>query len=436
MICSISGKECKEPVVSKEGRVYEKELILQYSKDPISGNEIQKEDLIPIQTYHVSMNTTSIPILLSTLQNEYDAMAVEQFDLRKQVQELQKQLTTSLYETDAAKRVIARLLKERDEARTKLSDFQLAYSQKETLKKDTLQDEGMLDWQSTLDQVAERLSAERRKKPSEYVAPEQLKEYASHVEYKSAGSPKEPGVVALDCWNDLVLGSGYDGSCFHLKDQKSVWSVKAHKQACHVKWIDGERFVSWAESVKIWSVQGKPKCMLTLEHKVHSVCVHPSKDYLVLVQTDGWKMVDLQGNTLVSVDHADLTVGALHPDGLILATSTAQQVILWELKTRSIACTFDHEQVQQMHFSENGYHFGTASDTVHVWDLRKLERVWSTPGSFVSFDPIGKYVVVGATTLQYVDIDIECIWQRNGLWCMNGRFHAVPCVVGVDSSLW
>lgn len=127
---TVSGEAPEEPVVSKKtGTVFEKRLVEKYieenGKDPITGDELDPEDLLPIQSARVvrprAPNLTSIPALLSTFQNEWDALALETFKLKQQLSQTRDELANALYQHDAAVRVIARVTRERDEARAALS---------------------------------------------------------------------------------------------------------------------------------------------------------------------------------------------------------------------------------------------------------------------------------------------------------------------------
>lgn len=126
MLCAISGEAPEEPVVSKKsGAVFEKRLIEKYieenGKDPVSGEELDVEELLPIKSARIVRprppTLTSIPALLSQFQNEWDSLAIETYNLREQLARTREELATALYQHDAAVRVIARLTKERDQAR-------------------------------------------------------------------------------------------------------------------------------------------------------------------------------------------------------------------------------------------------------------------------------------------------------------------------------
>lgn len=111
------------------GNVFERRLVEAYisenGKDPVTGEEMTVEDLIDVKTSRVVRPQppafTSIPSLLSVFQTEWDALALESYNVRQQLSQTRQELATALYQHDAAVRVIARLTKERDEARDALS---------------------------------------------------------------------------------------------------------------------------------------------------------------------------------------------------------------------------------------------------------------------------------------------------------------------------
>jgi pre-mRNA-processing factor 19 len=163
-IAVVSGEPPKEPVFDKTtgdnpppstcvklrqqplGNVFEKHLLEAYlaehNIDPITHQPATIDDYVTLQGSHPAhcpivnpfllfevpkiarprpANLTSLPSLLSVFQSEWDALALETFNLRKQLLETRQELSTALYQHDAACRVIARLEKERNDAREALA---------------------------------------------------------------------------------------------------------------------------------------------------------------------------------------------------------------------------------------------------------------------------------------------------------------------------
>ena len=135
MLCAISGEAPREPVASrKSGNVFEKRLIeahiAENHTDPVTGEDLSTEDLIELKSPQVVTprppNLTSIPALLSAFQNEWDAIVLETHTLKQQLAQTRQELSTALWQNDAATRVIARLSRERDEAREALSNVTIS----------------------------------------------------------------------------------------------------------------------------------------------------------------------------------------------------------------------------------------------------------------------------------------------------------------------
>jgi hypothetical protein len=135
MLCAISGVAPQAPVASrKSGNVFEKRLIeahiAENHTDPVTGEDLSVDDLIELKSPAVVTprppNLTSIPALLSAFQNEWDAIVLESFTLKQQLAQTRQELSTALYQNDAARRVIARLERERNEAREALSNVTIS----------------------------------------------------------------------------------------------------------------------------------------------------------------------------------------------------------------------------------------------------------------------------------------------------------------------
>ena len=135
MLCAISGEAPQAPVASrKSGNVFEKRLIeahiAEHHTDPVTGEDLSVDDLIELKSPRIVTprppNLTSIPSLLTAFQNEWDSIVLETFTLKQQLAQTRQELSTALYQNDAATRVIARLTRERDEAREALSNVTIS----------------------------------------------------------------------------------------------------------------------------------------------------------------------------------------------------------------------------------------------------------------------------------------------------------------------
>ena len=113
----------------RTGHLFERSLVEKYidteGKCPATGGDLAKEDLVAVQTNKAVLprptTATSIPGLLAMFQNEWDAVMLETFTLKQHLHQTRQELSQALYQHDAACRVIARVVKERDEARNALA---------------------------------------------------------------------------------------------------------------------------------------------------------------------------------------------------------------------------------------------------------------------------------------------------------------------------
>lgn len=100
-------------------------FVIENGTEPTTGEALALEDLIEIKSQKTVRPRppaiTSIPALLGILQEEWDALALETYTLRQNLTQARQDLSNALYQHDAAVRVIARITKERDQAREALA---------------------------------------------------------------------------------------------------------------------------------------------------------------------------------------------------------------------------------------------------------------------------------------------------------------------------
>jgi pre-mRNA-processing factor 19 len=142
-ICALTGlTPLTDPVVTPSGYVCSRRLLLTKLSenggvDPFDGSGSRRLD----ESSLVGLNTaggiagglaanpprppkaSSLPNLMGMIQTEFEAVLLELYDTRMALEETRRELSSALYQNDAAVRVVARLAMERDEARGKLEGY-------------------------------------------------------------------------------------------------------------------------------------------------------------------------------------------------------------------------------------------------------------------------------------------------------------------------
>ncbi|KAI5812116.1 WD40-repeat-containing domain protein [Pyronema omphalodes] len=436
MLCAISGEAPTNPVASsKSGTVFEKRLIEAYiaehGKDPVTGEELSTADLIELKSSTTVRprppTLTSIPALLATFQNEWDALALETHTLRQQVTQLRQELSTALYQHDAATRVIARLLKERDEARDALSHVTVgagATTGGEQMEVDTPQVPEYI--QSKIDATKAELSADRKNRPvsAEWATSETISSFS----VTSTSDALYPGAksISLDVSGDLALLGGSDGNAgiYSISQQQVITELNSSDGAINdVAWA-GSNAVTGSSSgvVKVWNQSGSDSTAMTAHAgPVVALAVHPSKSVVASAGADkSWALYDIEaGKSVVQVyDQSKFTTAAFHPDGHLFALGTPSEVKVFDVRSTSLGASLEpvSSGVKSLCFSENGFWLAVAQQeqsTVEIWDLRKMRVTKSLDiGSRVdhlAWDYSGQFLAVagktGVSVQQYTKAD-------------------------------
>ncbi|PIA16439.1 Prp19-domain-containing protein [Coemansia reversa NRRL 1564] len=449
--CSLSGEAPNEPVVSlKTGRVYDKRLLQKYldenGTEPQSDHTLSDEDIISVNVDPPAVKPrpptlTSIPALLSTFQNEWDALVLETFTLKQQYQQVRQELSQALYQNDAACRVIARITKERDEAREILATLQAQTNALESKyeresEKATAVEDGMDvdDAKPHADtsangniipeeayyikaaETAKVLSKARMKRevPAGLVSADSWTTAKEVETVESLHTSTKPGIISLDLdrSGNLALTGGMDNHAeiYSRERDQTLATLKGHtKRVTTAIWIGGggldQRIITGSldKSIRIWSPKannseegkdvrsiGWTKEKIIKEHnaEIAGIAIHPSGEYFASAAVDGtWAIHTMAGDTIIK-DAIDSPISqvAFHPDGMFLGVGTGDGYAkVLDIKQRQVLATLDVSstnenatRVNGLHFSENGYYFVTTSPVeAAIWDLRKQKKTKS-----------------------------------------------------------
>ncbi|PFH36161.1 WD domain, G-beta repeat domain containing protein [Besnoitia besnoiti] len=451
LVCAISGVIPEEPVFSvKTGLIYEKRLIKKHLETsgvcPVTSQPLSLEDLTDVKCQKAArprpVTAASIPGLLSLFQSEWDATMTEVFTLKQHLETARQQLSQSLYQQDAATRVIARLLRERDASRQQVHVLQqqLVQAQKraaaagaggETEEEPGLSEELVQEMQA----LAKQLLAARKKRQIEDVLPASRAATFKCQYTLPLHSSADRGVLCceFDPKNPKTVTAtgGCDGNVilFDLENQKTLHKLTGHTKAVrNTKLHATEPVVVSAsddKTVRIWraSADGPYKTAATIrKHRGEVTCLslHPLGNYFASCAADkSWAFSDLQEGRCLQMQRnlsCQYKCVSFHPDGMILGGGGVDgSVHIWDMKGVAYRAALKGHSgpVNQLAFSENGYYLATASSdgTVRLWDLRKslsfqtIDMNEANPGegdrkaeaTCVTFDQSGQYIACGAS---------------------------------------
>lgn len=304
------------------GNVFERRLIEAYisenGSDPVNGEDLSIDDLVELKQARVVKprppTLTSIPALLSTFQNEWDALILETYQLKQQLAETRQELSTALYYNDSAQRVIARLQKERDEARDALSRVQVTASNGvHSTNGDAMQVDGQGlpdDVVAKVDATQASLQGTRRKRPvpEDWATGETIETY----DVKSTADTQFTGAktLAVDITGDFFLCGDSDGDIGVYDLKQNAFTTRSNVGAGGVTsgaWANDKAIVATSSGAVVVTQSG------SVETKFHqhagaatAVAVHPSGDLIASVGVDkSYILYDLHASKALTQVYSD-----------------------------------------------------------------------------------------------------------------------------------
>lgn len=265
----------------------------------MTGEELSTGDLIELKQARVVKprppTLTSIPALLSTFQNEWDALILESYQLKQQLAETRQELSTALYYNDSAQRVIARLQKERDEARDALSRVAVTGTSNGVngTNGDAMQVDGQPLSQhavTTIEETQARLSATRRKRPvpEEWAVADDIQTY----DVKSVVDSQFTGAkfLAADQSGDFFITGDSDGTMGVYDLTQGTFTTRTSLSAGAIlggAWAHDKQAVSTTSGVVVVAQEGAIQGKFQ-QHAGAATAVagHPSGKLLVSVGYD------------------------------------------------------------------------------------------------------------------------------------------------------
>lgn len=435
----------------KTGHVYEKRLITKNvesaGKCPVTKEELTQDDLVDMKANKAvrprPASATSIPGILTLFQSEWDALMTETYELKTNLDTTRKQLSHALYQHDAACRVIARLLRERDASRAQVGQLQEQLANSRPIPEGAAANDEEAEIGLTpeilqrMTECMKALSKTRKKREFPDLAPvadvKRLSSTSSHPTHQSTA----PGILCVDRHktdDSRIVTGGVDCQVivFDAQKEKLAQKLLGHtkKVTAVVMHPQREAILSASQdaTARVWVGSADDwRSPYTCAHQVRKhrgevsdLSLHPLGDYFSTASLDkSWALHDLNvGRVIRHVQDLGSGYGCMkfHPDGLILAGGCEDKTInVWDINQQKVVASLTgHEgEVESVAFSENGYYLasGSRDGVVKIWDLRKPLNIQTLPVdgpvNCVRFDSTGQYLAVGANVVKVFNFETK-----------------------------
>lgn len=402
MICSITGEKALEPVVSpKSGAIFDRKHITNYiatsGTDPITDEPLTVEELVTIAPVSEiippnPVAATSIPALLRTFQNEWDSLALEVFTLRKQLHTARQELSSALYHHDAAVRVAANAIRERDEVKQALAKLAANLANEPNGQSTEVAIEKPMEHVEHATAISSaRDDLYRLHKSSKTVLSLDPQQTIAFSDPTTKTHPFKK-VTAKHFHHTTLLIASSTGSVatydFSSENADKFTAAKGTITSMnHVTYNDTTLpILAYKEKL----VLGENVHTLPNTHKdiISQILVHPSLTNLfVTLGGQEWKLNDTSKEAPLYSVLADepVTCGAIHVDGALLAIGTKSgKIYVYSLTDGQKVSTLETQNasVSKLQFALNGYWLLAGSNvdstsSVEIFDLRKNTLIHS-----------------------------------------------------------
>lgn len=257
--CKLTGVNLTKPVIDRvNGYVYQKDEIekhiIKTGQCPVTGREMQLEDLVEIkQNEDLALKTSvhtseNIPSIINRINNEWENIAIYNFHLKKEFEDLKKESSHLLYQHEAANLVICRLLKEKEEYLAKLNYFKSQVKELNSNIQKEYEEQSEFDYMGITEDLTTKImetgmnlakSRKNRKLPENFFEKEKISKFkviANHTNEATKSTTTKAAYTAFDVHpknNSLFISANLNAEIslnyFNQEDERINESIYVEK---------------------------------------------------------------------------------------------------------------------------------------------------------------------------------------------------------------